>query len=131
MNKVLYIEDNEINRIVFKKLTEKHAEVDMASDGYEGLEKIRNNQFDIVYLDLNLNDENMDGFDVIRNMQEEGLINNGKPKLIAITAYASDEWKQKCFDAGFDDYMTKPISPLGMEKSVNSHTNSQLIALQK
>ena len=124
MNRILYIEDNDINRFVFQKMVDGYAEVDLANDGYEGLDKLRGGCYDIVYLDLNLNDDNMDGFEVLRIMKEEKLKQNDMPKVIAMTAYVSQDWQNKCREAGFDGFIGKPINPDQVRESVKGQVSA-------
>lgn len=119
--RILYIEDNDINRFVFSKMLSDVAEISVASNGTDGLELLKDNIFDFVFLDLNLDDE-MDGFDVLKEIDRLEYREKSDAKIIAITAYVSDDWQEKCRVAGFDNYIGKPVTPTGLRSiiSVNS-----------
>jgi CheY-like chemotaxis protein len=120
MTKVLYIEDNDINRFVFQKMIEGYADVSLANNGYEGLKTLENGNFDLIFLDLNLNDSSMDGFEVIKRIRERSLLDNGRQKVIALTAYVSPEWRNRCSEAGFDGFVGKPIKPEEIKQYVDN-----------
>lgn len=111
LKSILYIEDNEVNRFVVGEMLHGKCNLNFAETGYEGIEYMRDNSYDVVLIDINLNDPDMDGFDVLHSMHIDGYIENTGCKVIAVTAYVGDEWQQKCIDAGFDDYISKPIRP--------------------
>ncbi len=103
---ILYIEDNHINRRVLEVGLKQIAQVTGIEDGFVGIEKAKATNFDVILVDLNLNDPNLDGFGVIKALRDEAKI----PALYAaVTAYVGDDWENKCYDAGFDWYITKPI----------------------
>ncbi|MBS9525243.1 response regulator [Litoribacter ruber] len=109
--RILYIEDNELNRVVFAALLAKVADVVCVSSGSEALELLVNAQFDIVVIDLNLNDPEIDGFEVMRTLTQNGFKKQNSTRFYALTAYAHENWEKKCMDAGFDHYFTKPVDP--------------------
>jgi two-component system, cell cycle response regulator DivK len=109
--KILYIEDNNINRMIFETLLSPKAEIACAESGPTGLEMASKDCYDLIVIDLNLNDPKMDGFDVVKNIRENGYCDRCTSKLFALTSYAGDEWEQKCMQAGFDGYFNKPLDP--------------------
>jgi len=108
--KILYIEDNNINRLVFETLLEPKADVTCAKNGPSGLEMAIEDFYDIIVIDLNLNDPKMDGFDVIRDLRDSGYKMNSSI-LIALTSYVGHEWEEKCRKAGFNGFYSKPLDP--------------------
>jgi CheY-like chemotaxis protein len=108
---VLIVEDNRINQIVAKNvLAEAGFSSDIANNGNEACNAVRNKKYDIILMDCQMPE--MDGFeatDLIRNWERE----QGKMRLpiIALTANAVKEDIQRCFDAGMDAYCSKPINP--------------------
>jgi two-component system, cell cycle response regulator DivK len=108
--KILYLDDNHINRLVFGSLLEKKAEITLAESGPQALQITQQTCFDLIVLDLNLNDPKMDGFDVLNNLKKEGYTQNCTSKIYALTSYAGTDWEKKCLEAGFDRYFTKPIN---------------------
>jgi len=109
---VLVVEDNRVNQIVAKNLLmEAGFTCDIAQNGTEACSAIRNDQYDVVLMDCQMPE--MDGYEatiLIRNWERE----YGRQRLpiIALTANATKNDVQKCFDAGMDAYCSKPINPL-------------------
>lgn len=102
---ILYIDDDEDNRILMHHML-KGLSIDTAKSGSEGLDYIKNKQYDVILLDLHMPD--MDGFSVCREIRKSPL--TYRPKIIALTACSSLKDKEKAKKAGMDDYLTKPIS---------------------
>jgi len=109
--KILYIEDNSINRLVFETLLAPKAEVDCAENGPQGIALAGEKCYEIIVIDLNLNDPEMDGFDVISNLKKSGYHHRCNSKLYALTSYMGDDWEEKCKSAGFDGFFNKPLDP--------------------
>ncbi|KEO75062.1 response regulator [Anditalea andensis] len=109
--KILYIEDNNINRLVFETLLSPKAEVACAETGPIGLDLAMKECYEIVVIDLNLNDPEMDGFDVIRTLKDDKYDLRCSSKLYALTSYVGTEWEEKCLEAGFDGFFNKPLDP--------------------
>jgi len=109
--KILYIEDNSINRLVFETLLAAKAEVACAENGPLGLALAKKECYEIVVIDLNLNDPEMDGFDVVRILKDSKYDQKCTTKLYALTSYMGPEWEEKCKLAGFDGFYNKPLDP--------------------
>ncbi|MBS9523383.1 response regulator [Litoribacter ruber] len=110
--KILYIEDNNINRMIFETLLSPRADIACAENGPAGLEMAAKDCYEMIVIDLNLNDPKMDGFDVLKSLRENGYCQKcSSSKLFALTSYAGDEWEKKCIEAGFDGYFNKPLDP--------------------
>ena len=106
--RVLVVDDNPINLIVSSHAIEKFGcETVCAKDGQEALDTLSEEPFDIVFLDVQM--PVLDGLETTREIRRrEG---NGKHTLIvALTAGALLQEQQDCFDAGMDDFLTKPIT---------------------
>lgn len=103
---VLYIEDNVINRRVIEIGLKSIGSIVTVENGFTGIEMAKAGSYDVIMIDLSLNDPDMDGFQVLEKLKIEAKI----PALyIAVTAYVGDDWENKCIRAGFDWYVTKPI----------------------
>ena len=83
--------------------------IDIAPDGSKALEKYASKRYDIIFMDGQMPD--MDGFEATRRIREAEKNNGGEKRtpIIAITAYALKEDREKFIVAGIDDYISKPI----------------------
>ena len=105
--RILITEDNKVNQKLAKMmLTKAGFKVDIASNGQEAvnilLEKPKD--FDLVFMDIQM--PVMDGFQATAAIRKAGLYNL---PIVAMTAHAMKGYRQKCIEAGMDDYVTKPI----------------------
>lgn len=106
MNKILLVEDNEMNRdMLSRRLERKGYQVVLAMDGQEGLEKARSAAPDLILMDMSL--PILDGWDATRQLKANPALR--QIPVIALTAHAMASDEQKCREAGCDDYETKPI----------------------
>jgi len=105
--KVLYVEDNQINRLVMERSLRKFAEITLEENGFKAIELIKEHRYDVVLIDLNLADPEIDGFGVLEAIKDNGI----EAITAAVTAFTTDEWKEKCLEEGFDLYFPKPIEP--------------------
>ena len=108
---ILVVEDNRINQIVVRNiLQEAGLDCDLATNGLEACTKVREKDYDIVLMDCQMPE--MDGYeatDLIRGWERDW--SRKRMIIIALTANATKEDVQKCFDVGMDSYCSKPINP--------------------
>lgn len=105
--KILVVDDDVLNRRLMKVLlTHEGYEVDLASNGLEAFNAIKYQQFDIVFMDLRMPE--MDGLEASRRIREweEG---GQHTFIVGLTASYLPEEGQKMFDAGIDNYISKPF----------------------
>lgn len=101
---VLVVEDNETNQIVAKAILEKIGfKVDIANDGLEAVEKVKNNTYDIIFMDLQM--PNLDGFGATQRIRE---FNSSIP-IIALSAAVMEKDKVMTKQVGMDGHISKPI----------------------
>ncbi len=113
--KILVIEDNEQNRVLMRQIFIYHGyEVLEASDGLTGLEMARVHLPDLILLDIQM--PVMNGYMVIRELR--GTPELRKIKIIAVTSFAMKGDREKALQAGFDEYVTKPIDTREFPKLV-------------
>ena len=106
MAKILLVEDNEMNRdMLSRRLTKRGHEVLIAVDGQQGVDMAASDSPEIILLDMSL--PVMDGWEAARRLKADGGT-NGIP-IIALTAHAMAGDREKCLEAGADDYDTKPV----------------------
>jgi CheY-like chemotaxis protein len=111
--KILVADDYPINLELTKEMLElMECKIDTAENGIEALELCKKNSYDIVFMDVQMPD--MDGYTATKKIRE---IENGDKHtiIIAITANALTGDKEKCTEAGMDDYLSKPIKGEGLE----------------
>ena len=102
--RVLLIEDAIENQIIVKHfLSRAGFNVQMANDGREGVLKAFDGDFDVILMDIQMPE--MDGYEATQQLRQGGYT---KP-IIALTAYALNEEREKAIRLGFSDYVTKPI----------------------
>jgi CheY-like chemotaxis protein len=106
MAKILLVEDNEMNRdMLSRRLTKRGHDVLIAVDGQQGVDMATSESPEIILLDMSL--PVMDGWEAARRLKaDDGT--NGIP-IIALTAHAMAGDREKCLEAGADDYDTKPV----------------------
>ncbi len=102
--KVLVAEDIQESRLVIDKfLKPLGLEVTLAEDGNQAIEKAREQTFDLILMDIRM--PKLNGLEATRILRKEGITT----PIIAQTAYAMTGDREKCLEAGCDDYITKPI----------------------
>ena len=114
--RILLAEDNEVNQTVAcAMLSQLPLEVELANDGAEGVRAWSRDKFDLILMDCQM--PNMDGFEAvarIRAVEAErdraALGSLRRVPIIALTANAMAEDRQRCLSAGFDDYLAKPFN---------------------
>ena len=106
--RVLVAEDNEINREVAAAILEDaDMVVDMAVDGVEAVAMVAGNDYRLVLMDMQM--PNLDGLDATREIRK--LPQGAALPIIAMTANAFSEDRQRCLEAGMDDFISKPVIP--------------------
>ena len=104
--RILLVEDNELNQLLAGSILEQQGcIVRVAVTGADALERLRNEPFDCVLMDMQM--PGMDGLTATRRVREEGL-QAGIP-IIAMTANVMATDQQACLDAGMDDFVGKPF----------------------
>ncbi|HCK92412.1 MAG TPA: hypothetical protein DHW71_05475, partial [Gammaproteobacteria bacterium] len=117
MHRILLVEDNKVNQMVALGMLKKLGyAADVCDTGLDALEKLKKNRYDLVLLDCNLPDT--DGYSITeeyRKYEQEHTLDSNQPgvlhrtAVIALTANVSEGEEARCFAAGMDDYLTKPI----------------------
>jgi two-component system, sensor histidine kinase and response regulator len=107
--RVLIAEDNEVNQLVIEKmLTKRGVEVEIANDGVEALTKLQAGAYAAVFMDCQM--PNLDGYSTTARIREGERAGERLP-VIAMTAHAMNGDRERCLEAGMDDYLAKPLRP--------------------
>jgi CheY-like chemotaxis protein len=91
-------------RVALQMLRKIGYEADVAANGFEVLEALERQPYDVILMDVQMPD--MDGIEAARRIRKRW---HDGPRIIAITAYALEGDRDKCIDAGMDDYISKPV----------------------
>ena len=106
--KSLVVDDNIVHQNLSSHILKSlGCDVDTASDGKEGWEKFEINEYDIVFMDLNM--PVMDGYEAIKKIREIMSKRAHKSKIITITSNSTQADKVLCNKIGVDHYITKPM----------------------
>jgi PAS domain S-box-containing protein len=107
--KVLIADDDSVNRLLGKTIANNlNCDVDLANDGNETIEKIKDQKYDIILLDIHM--PGRSGIEVAHYMRN--TLNDTSTKIIAVTADVIKEQVGEYFKAGMDDYLIKPYKEL-------------------
>lgn len=109
--KILLIEDNLLNqKVVIFNLKKFNYDIKGVTNGRNALEEVKNTRYDLILMDIMLPE--MNGFEIteeIRKYEKEKGIENPVP-IIALTANTYDNDREKCFQAGMNEYLAKPFT---------------------
>jgi PAS domain S-box-containing protein len=107
--RVLVVEDNSVNqKVVMLQLQKLGHSADAVGSGSEALDSLGRIGYDLVLMDCQMPD--MDGYDATRELRRrEAAAGGRRTPVVALTASAMPEDRQKCADCGMDDYLAKPV----------------------
>ena len=113
--RILVAEDNLINQKLIERLLEKRGHgVSLASNGREALAAVKSDQFELVFMDVQMPE--MDGFETTSAIRAWEAEKGSHMPIIALTAHAMKGDREKCLAAGMDGYLSKPISPTELDE---------------
>ncbi|MGB5278017.1 MAG: ATP-binding protein [Gammaproteobacteria bacterium] len=113
---VLLVEDNPINQMIAQKMLEKIGlESTLAGDGQQALDMLSQGSFDAVLMDCQM--PVMDGFEAAKRIRELDAFH--ELPIIAMTANVMEGDREKCLDAGMNDYIGKPVVEAGLKKTLS------------
>ena len=116
MPKILLVEDNELNRdMLSRRLKRRDYDVEMAVDGQQGVDLTRSLMHDLILMDMSL--PIIDGWTATGILKSDSSTSH--IPIIALTAHAMEGERQKCLEAGCDDFDTKPIEFKRLLEKIN------------
>ena len=127
--RVLIVDDMQVNLTVFKGLLKKtEIQIDAALSGKTAIEMVKKNSYDIVFLDHRM--PKMDGIETLINIRELKNNPNHSIPYIALTANAISGARELYINAGFTDYLSKPIDSTELENLLIEYLPVELVELQ-
>ncbi len=113
---ILLAEDSKENQILFKIFIESsNANLQIVDNGTDAVKKALNDNFDLVLMDIQM--PGLDGYEAVKILRSSQY----QKKIIALTAHTLKGEKEKCMNAGFDGYLTKPISQQDLLSAVEKN----------
>ncbi|MCP5082632.1 MAG: response regulator [Alphaproteobacteria bacterium] len=115
---VLIAEDNEVNRFVFQQILQETGYSYMiANDGREALDLYEQHLPKIICMDVSM--PILNGLDTTAEIRKREKFSDRYTPIIGVTAHAIKGDMEKCLDAGMDDYLPKPVSPVSLEEKID------------
>jgi CheY-like chemotaxis protein len=110
MSRVAVVDDNSDNRLIIRTILEDQYEIEEFATGIEAIQAFRQRRPDVVILDISLPE--MDGTEILRFIRSDARLQD--LPVIALTAHAMVGDREKYLNAGFDDYVAKPILDMNL-----------------
>lgn len=118
--KALLVDDVETNlKLLRHQLAKTNIEIDTANSGMQCIEKVKNCDYDIIYLDKMM--PNMDGMQTLRELQKIDRMKEKGTAVIMLTADAAKDTMNQALEAGFTGFLTKPISIVDLQDSLREY----------
>jgi two-component system glycerol uptake and utilization response regulator len=114
---ILIVEDIEINIIILEELLESEYNISSVKNGNDALKKVKEQEFDLVLLDIGLPD--IDGYEVCKRLKRDELTKD--IPILFLTASNDEESIEKAFDMGGIDYITKPFLIKELKARIKTH----------
>ena len=127
---VLVVDDTPLNLVVFKGLLKQtQMQIDMASDGDEGISLSREKKYDIIFLDHMM--PGKDGIETLKCMRAMPDNPNRETPVISLTANAISGAREEYLAAGFQDYLTKPVDSIKLESLLIQYLPKEKVHVRK
>ncbi|MBO6522594.1 MAG: response regulator [Balneolaceae bacterium] len=115
--KILLAEDNVVNQKVMKRFLERwEVEMTIVENGAEALEALKKTRYDVILMDLQM--PKMDGYEATKAIRTFSDPNKRETPIVALTAAALQEVKEKVFASGMNDFVTKPFNPAELQQKL-------------
>ena len=124
--RVLIVEDHAVNRMLATRLLAKlGCEVDLAENGRIACDRTSQQAYDLIFMDCQMPE--MDGFEATRVIRERERTGQPHTPVVALTANAMSQDRERCIEAGMDDYITKPYSSADFERVLQRWCRTQAL----
>lgn len=124
--RVLVVEDHAVNRLLATRMLRKFGcEVEIAENGRIACDRTAQEAFDLVFMDCQMPE--MDGFEATRVIRNREQLSGRRLPIVALTANAMREDRERCLDAGMDDYVSKPYSPADLRRTLDRWCKPQAL----
>ena len=122
--RVLVVEDNSVNqKVILLQLKKLGHSADAVASGKEALATLEKIGYDLILMDCQMPE--MDGYEATREIRRrEGASGGRRMPIVALTANALPEDRQKCFAAGMDDYLAKPVRLDELSRAITGRADS-------
>jgi signal transduction histidine kinase/DNA-binding response OmpR family regulator len=121
--RILLAEDNTVNqKLATAMLTRLGHHVTLAVNGAEAVVEWRDSEFDLIFMDVQM--PGLDGFEATRRIRLGERTKGGHTPIVAMTAHAMIGDRERCIEAGMDDYVSKPVSRKILEEAVARHRSA-------
>jgi len=120
--KILLVEDNLMNqKVVMFNLKKLNCDITPVTNGKEALENFKNNNYDLILMDIMLPE--MNGYEITIQIRKFEKLREVKKQvtIIALTANTYENDKEKCLSVGMDDYISKPFSAQQLIKAIEKY----------
>ena len=117
--KILIVEDNDVNLDIFEEIFEDDFAVKMVNDGQQALDVVAEYMPKLIVLDVMM--PNMDGYEVCRRIRADENLKH--IKIIMVSARAMEAERKKGIEIGADEYVTKPFDQEALLELVKSYVN--------
>lgn len=125
-SKILLVDDYMSNQVVAKEYLEiMDCNVEIAENGEQAIAMFKERDYNLILMDLQL--PKKDGYFATKTIRKIERNKMNKVPIIAVTANAMGDDKAKCLAAGMDDYISKPICVLELEKVLSKYLNKKVI----
>ncbi|MBO4807469.1 MAG: response regulator [Lachnospiraceae bacterium] len=122
--KILVIDDNESNLMVIKQLLKQtEISIDLIDNGRDAVGLCEQNKYDLILLDHMMPE--FDGMDVLKTIKEHPFDLNYHTPAIVLTANATEGSREEYMEAGFDDYLSKPVDGMTLERALAKYLSDE------
>lgn len=122
---ILIVEDMETNLLMAKALIEKMGyRTEEARNGKEAVDRVMEKKYDLIFMDCQM--PIMDGFEATEMIRDFESDTDNRTPIIAMTGNAFESDRKRCFDAGMDDFIAKPVEPDILSKKIASNLTDHI-----